>query len=368
MKNYLLILLVAAIFTACGDSANDGFRIGGKLENGGGIMVYLDEISSSSVTPMDSVEADGEGNYELTGNINEAGFYKIRIAQNNFVNIILNPKDNITLNGDANYLYGTYNVSGAADAVALYELNEYLRVFGIKTDSIKQVVAASTGTQNAAMINFMVRSTYNNMLTAKDAFLRNFIDSNLSSLASLAAVESLDPSANGDYYVKLDNKLMEIYPNSQYVKSLHLKAQQFAKLAVGAEAPQILLNNPSGETVALSSLRGKVVLIDFWASWCKPCRVENPNVVKVYNKYKEQGFEIYGVSLDKQMGAWVQAIQQDGLEWIHVSDLGFWNSAPVKLYNIKSIPQTYLLDKEGKIIAKGLRAAELEKKLAEIFG
>lgn len=139
-------------------------------------------------------------------------------------------------------------------------------------------------------------------------------------------------------------------------------------IAVGNQAPELKYNNPEGEPIALSSLRGKVVLIDFWASWCKPCRRENPAVVQVYNKYKDKGFEIYGVSLDRQMGAWVQAIQQDGLEWIHVSDLGFWNSAPVKLYDINSIPQTYLIGKDGKIIAKGLRAVELEKKLAEIFG
>ena len=111
-----------------------------------------------------------------------------------------------------------------------------------------------------------------------------------------------------------------------------------------------------------------IVILDFWASWCKPCRIENPHVVKLYEKYKDKGFEIYGVSLDRNKAAWLQAIRQDGLKWIHVSDLGFWNSAPVKLYNVNSIPQTYLIDEDGKIIAKGLRALELEKRLAEIFG
>jgi len=110
------------------------------------------------------------------------------------------------------------------------------------------------------------------------------------------------------------------------------------------------------------------VLIDFWASWCKPCRLENPHVVKLYKEYRDRGFEVYGVSLDKNKQAWVNAIQQDGLEWIHVSDLQFWNSTAAKLYDVSSIPQTYLIDEDGKIIAKNLRAAELGKKLKEILG
>lgn len=366
MRN-LLIIIAALCIAGCGGIDNDGYKISGKLENGAGLTIYLDELSTTNVMPFDSAEIDDDGYFELNGKLEGIGFYKFRLAQNNFVNIILNPKDEITINGDANYLYGSYELHGSRDAIALYDLNEYLRVFGERTDSIKQVVAASTGSPDAAMINFLIRKRYDEMQTAKQEFLRKFIDNNTSSIACLAAIEGLDPNNDIEYYIKIDQKLMELYPNSPYVKNLHLKVEQLSRLAVGAEAPQILLNNPQGETIALSSLRGKVVLIDFWASWCKPCRRENPNVVKVYNKYKDQGFEIYGVSLDRQMGAWLQAIQQDGLEWIHVSDLGFWNSAPVKLYDINSIPQTYLIDRDGKIIAKGLHAKQLEDKLAEIF-
>lgn len=368
MKNILVIIILAILFAGCGEAEIDGFRITGKLENGPEVTVYLDELNTSSILPIDSTVADGEGNFELRGKITEVGFYKIRLGPNNFVNIILNPHDDLTLSGDAAYLYGSYEVTGSKDAVALYELNEYLRIFGMRTDSIRQVVAAATGSSNAMMVNLQVRARYEIMTKTKIKFIKSFIDSNLSSIASLAAIENLDPRTDGEYFMKLDKRLSELYPNSPYVQGLHLKVAQLSKLAIGAEAPQILLNNPAGETISLSSLRGKVVLIDFWASWCKPCRIENPAVVRIYNQYKDKGFEIYGVSLDRQMGAWLQAIQQDGLEWIHVSDLGFWNSAPVKLYDINSIPQTYLIDREGKIIAKGLRALELEKKLAEIFG
>ena len=368
MKNSLFILLVASIITGCGSVGSNEFRITGTLENASGVTVYLDELNSTSIVNVDSAVADGEGRFELTGLIEEAGFYKVRLAENNFVNIVLHPQDDIKLAGDASYLYGTYTVEGSRDAIALYELNEYLRVFGMRTDSMRQVVAASMGGPDVEAVNLEVTNFYNDMLKDKSDFLKKFIDENTSSISALAAVEGLDPSADLDYFVKLDKELNTLYPKSLYVKNFHVRVVQMSRLAIGSEAPQILLNNPAGETIALSSLRGKIVLIDFWASWCKPCRFENPKVVQIYNEYKDKGFEIYGVSLDRQKGAWIKAIQQDGLEWIHVSDLGFWNSAPVKIYDISSIPQTYLIDRDGKIIAKGLRAPELKKKLAEIFG
>jgi peroxiredoxin len=156
-----------------------------------------------------------------------------------------------------------------------------------------------------------------------------------------------------------------------------LKAQQAQQaemerlsnlIPVGSEAPDFSQQAPDGRTIALSSLRGKVVLVDFWASWCKPCRMENPNVKKVYEKYHAKGFEILGVSLDRDMNAWTGAIKQDGLPWLHVSDLQFWNNAAAQQYGITSIPFTVLVDKEGKVIDKNLRGPALEAKLTELFG
>ena len=152
------------------------------------------------------------------------------------------------------------------------------------------------------------------------------------------------------------------------VTSIKTKLRQMQALVVGGEAPDFTQNNPEGEAVSLSDLRGNVVLVDFWASWCGPCRRENPNVVKLYNKYNEKGFEILGVSLDKQHDRWVKAIEADGLAWEQVSDLQGWKNAAAGLYGVRSIPHTILLDKEGKIIARNLRGAALEKKLEEVFG
>ena len=139
------------------------------------------------------------------------------------------------------------------------------------------------------------------------------------------------------------------------------------KTAIGAVAPEFSMNDTEGKAIALSSLKGKVVLVDFWASWCGPCRQENPNVVKVYQKYHSKGFEILGVSLDQRKEDWLKAVKDDNLTWIHVSDLQYWQNAAARLYGVNAIPQSFLLDKDGKIIAKGLRGEQLEKKLAELF-
>jgi peroxiredoxin len=152
------------------------------------------------------------------------------------------------------------------------------------------------------------------------------------------------------------------------IQSLRAELENAKMFMPGAEAPDFSQQTPEGEEVKLSDFRGKVTLVDFWASWCGPCRRENPNVVKLYNKYKDQGFDILGVSLDRDQKRWTDAIDKDGLEWTHVSDLKGWKNEVAKLYGVSSIPHTILLDEEGRIIQRNLRGEKLEEKLAEIFG
>ncbi len=147
-----------------------------------------------------------------------------------------------------------------------------------------------------------------------------------------------------------------------------MEAQMKTSVEDGQVAPDLTMATPDGGEMSISDLRGQYVLIDFWASWCKPCRQENPNVVRMYNKYKDEGFEILGVSLDKDRDKWLQAIEQDGLIWEHMSDLKRWESESVQSFGFQGIPYTVLLDPEGKIVAQHLRGQPLEAKLQEIFG
>lgn len=163
-------------------------------------------------------------------------------------------------------------------------------------------------------------------------------------------------------------RFVSLFPDAAGVANLQNVLKASAGLQEGEVAPDFTQNTPDGKAMALSSLRGKVVLVDFWASWCGPCRRENPNVVKLYEKYKSKGFDILGVSLDRTKEPWLQAIAKDNLTWNHVSDLKGWQNEVAQMYRVSSIPATVLLDAEGRIIARNLRGVQLEQKLMSIFG
>ena len=170
-------------------------------------------------------------------------------------------------------------------------------------------------------------------------------------------------------FVKYGNQFLDKYgaEASPMIDNFKMAVNRASSFMTGAVAPDFTQNSPDGKPIKLSELRGKVVLVDFWASWCGPCRRENPNVVKMYNKYKDQGFEILGVSLDKQKGAWLKAIKKDQLTWPHVSDLRGWKNEVAQLYSVTSVPATVLLDQEGRIIARNLRGPALEAKVGEVL-
>jgi peroxiredoxin len=157
------------------------------------------------------------------------------------------------------------------------------------------------------------------------------------------------------------------YRNTDMGKELEQRIQAAGTTAVGMQAPEFTQNNVEGKPVSLSSLKGKYVLVEFWASWCTPCRAGNPNLVKQYELYKDKGFEIISVSLDNVKDRWVEAIKKDGLPWLHVSDLKGWNNAVGRLYGVRAVPQSFLLDKDGKVIGNTLRDETLNAKLAELF-
>ncbi len=188
------------------------------------------------------------------------------------------------------------------------------------------------------------------------------------SIASFFVADYLKIDDHFNFWDSLILKYEKDLGYTSYYKALNEKFNRIKVLSIGQYAPEISLNDPDENQLTLSSLRGKYVLLDFWAAWCRPCRVENPNIVKMYNKYKNYGFEVFQVSLDRDKSTWINAINKDGLnELNHVSDLKFWKSDAAITYNIKSIPASFFIDPDGKIIAKNLRGPRLEKKLSEIF-
>lgn len=364
----IILINLFLIFLSCTSGKKGNVTINGKLENSNGETVILEQLTFSQAIVKDSAKVNKDGEFEINTNLPEKGFYRLKINPQNFIILILDTIENITIKASATNMAENYSIDGTSeDSKLLQKLNEYLKIGSVKRDSLQRIFMSKQGDPNIELIGAQLESEFNETIKEQIEYIKKFITENKYSFASLAAIEQLNPENDLEIYKILHDGLNEKYPNSSYVQAFTSRYKELSKLAIGAEAPDIIMNTPSGEPLSLSSLRGKVVLIDFWASWCKPCRMENPNVVKLYAKYKDKGFEILGVSLDREKAAWEQAIKDDNLTWKHISDLAFWNSSVVKQYNITGVPYTVLVDKEGKIIAKGLRGAQLEQKLEEIF-
>jgi peroxiredoxin len=224
--------------------------------------------------------------------------------------------------------------------------------------------------QKDSAVRAVLEVRYNAINEEKKSALLNFVHSNTGSLISLNAIKTLGGSIP-DYteVAPLFNNLSADVKNTTAGKEYAASLDKMKATMIGATAPEFVQNNADGKPVRLSDFRGKYLLVDFWASWCGPCRAENPNVVKSFNQYKDKGFTILGVSLDNETGRqkWLDAIQKDGLNWAQVTDLKYWDNEVAVLYGIRSIPQNLLLDPDGKIIAKNLRGKALEDKLAEVL-
>ena len=231
--------------------------------------------------------------------------------------------------------------------------------------------AAPADQQKSAAFQNDIQAKLKALQGEYQVILQNFIKANPQSYLSVLALGSLNnPAADPNVIESLYNGLAQNMKDTEAGHQLKITIEGIKATAIGVFAPDFTQNDVDGKPVSLSSFKGKYVLIDFWASWCGPCRQENPNIVRTYNKYKVKNFTILGVSLDRPEGKadWLAAIKADGLTWTQVSDLQFWNNAAASLYFVRAIPQNFLIDPAGKIIAKNLRGEELENKLAEIFG
>lgn len=371
-----IIAVAVLLASACSDStstANANFELSGKLGNAHGDTLILERMSTDGLKGVDTVALDENGEFKMSLEIPEIGFYRLKTSDRNFATFIFEPGQKVNITGDAADLGNTYTVEGSEDSKLFWEVNKASAESYRKRDSLQKIFQAFVNLtkMDSLRIDSMsneLEKPYTELVNQHNQYLKDFIEKHSSSFAALAAIQQLQPDEFMDTYFKLDDGLFAKYPNSSYIKAFHDGVANSRKLAVGTLAPEILMNTPAEKPLALSSLKGKVVLIDFWASWCGPCRAENPNVVAAYNKYKSKGFDIYSVSLDKDMEKWKGAIREDGLIWpSHVCDFKFWQSPVVALYNFNAIPTNVLIDKEGKILAKNLRGEELEEKLKQIL-
>ncbi len=384
-RKSLFLLLTVLLFTAC---RKNNAEIEGILENPlPGQYIFLQELKPNELLNVDSAIVSDDGRFEFKRKVEFPSFYLLKINQNNFLTMLVEPGEKIKMTAHYDSLNYPVVVSGSKGTGMIVEYNKTLLKTRNRIRSLNDMFNNNPGSTGIAAFIDSLDRLGDGYLNEMNSYAKQFIDRNVTSLATIPVLYSmltpdlyvLDPQKDLSYFLKVDSSLFSRYPDYGPVIDLHNQISEMVSYFSSAgpqkaeggetmEAPEIALPNPEGDTIRLSSTRGSYVLLDFWAAWCPPCRQENPNLVNAFNRYRNRGFTIYQVSLDKTREAWVKGIEDDGLgKWIHVSDLGYWNSSVVPLYKIESIPANFLLDKDGRVIATNLRGDALQRKLEELF-
>ncbi|MFN0031295.1 MAG: redoxin domain-containing protein [Flavobacteriales bacterium] len=372
-------LVIATALVACTTTGRKG-TVSGKLSNAAGKMIYLQRAVNNMLMTTDSTMIGSDGSFSIVPE-QPLGmdFYKVSIDPKNAITIITDSTEALVLEGDFTDLQGTTKASGSPATEALRELELQCAPLN-KNDqqTVNRLSDPSVSKEEKAQL----RQNLADSRKQRTDFMKTWLDNNSSSLGALLVVSQLDVRVDSKYYTKVFTDLKAGHGDMPMYKAIKQEvdmtlnppprmdpAQANAATAPGQPAPEIEMKDRSGKTRKLSDLRGKTVLIDFWASWCGPCRGENPNVLKAYSKYNKDGFEVFSVSLDRDKTKWEEAIAKDGLVWPgHVSELKHWDCTAARSYGVSSIPKTFLVDKDGKIIASDLRGPALDAKLQAIYG
>jgi len=367
--NKLSLLFGIILFiSGCNSATEPGIAVTGQLENKGEGAVILNKYNVNGFEPVDTIFIGENNSFRFFVEVTEPEFFRLNFFGRQQVNFILDgSEDEVVINAHGTDANGTFDIIGSEQSNHLAQIDSLIKSQKQFVQDLNQKAIKARMDGNEETLKNVTDKYYESIATSQ-ADLKNYFKNIAPSLAVFYGIGSLDPEQNFDFYNEIAIIYQDEVPNHPFTKDLVYQVATMRKLAIGQPAPEIALPSPDGDVLKLSSLKGNYVLVDFWAAWCRPCRAENPNVVRMYNEYSDKNFEILGVSLDRNRDAWLKAINDDGLKWKHVSDLKYFNSEAAADYKINAIPATYLIGPDGEIIAKNLRGPSLEAKLKEIFG
>jgi len=371
IKKMSLLSVMILLMVSC--KHFNGYKINGKITNAEGVKVYLEDITGESPVILDTATIH-HTIFEMK-NYAEKGIYRLRFGEDvgRSLFLYMEPSNQLKIEGDFKHLQD-YKVEGNKGTLSIQQLVAMTKMRFTELDSSFSRLRLATPDKKDSL-----QTIFDTQKKEYVAYIKKIVEKEPNNDVACFALNYFGPMMQEEipYLVNAVDRLHAAAPESKYIKVWYQQTQQYREaimaeneggVALNTQAPNIVLQNPNGDTIQLKNLEGNYVLLDFWASWCNPCRMENPNVVSLYNKYHAKGFEVFSVSLDANAEQWKKAIAKDGLVWKnHGCDFGGWNSAAAQMYRVQSIPCTFLLDKTGKVIAKNLRGEELAAKLAEIY-
>ncbi|MDD4225216.1 MAG: TlpA disulfide reductase family protein [Mariniphaga sp.] len=379
----ILIVGIVALFGTISCSHEEGyFTVSGKITHAEGKMIYLEELQVSSSAIIDSVKINKNSEFRFTGHTGIPVYFLLKLSENKFITLLVDSAEQIFIEADAANFERNYRVEGSMGSLQVKTLNDFLAQTRKKLDSINSLQNIYKGNPDYLKMKTVWDTVIDSIKNNQTKFSNQFVMNNPFSMASvLALYQRFDDTE----YIVNDLQTMRvaasalntIYPGSEHVKALYqntlqlIQEEKNARLRQiiqeqGQNSPEVVLPNPEGKEIALSSLRGKIVLLHFWSSMDRDSRILNEALLEAYTKFNKKGFEIYQVSVDKNRMEWIDAIDRDGLKWINVGDME-GSIRAVNFYNIKTIPYNYLLNENGEIIAQNLRGPDLNTILSRLL-
>ncbi len=387
MKIINLLLPIIFIITAC--STKEQFKIEGKIENAKGKQLYFEKLGLATSYPIDSVTLSSSGEFTFKGDrLNQPTFFLLNIPESGMITLLVDSIETVKVFADAHNFAGGYKIRNSIGSAYIQILNEQMiKLKSTVGDLVKEynkVEKKDTKKQQDII------DKINEAIDTHKKFIGEFVMDNPRSFASYYAlfqrwddntmVMNIMDKKDQIYYSTVATSLNLLYPESERVKHLYnyvlrakseqRKEKSWKAIMNSADAssfPEISEKDINGNEVKLSSLKGKTVILSFWASWDKPSRTANKSLKSIYKKYHKKGLEIYQVSLDRSKVLWENAIKADDLPWINVSDLRYTESVPAKVYNVKSIPSNFIINRKGEVVGKNLYGQRLDEKMKELL-